>query len=79
MKKYDYLHLGGKHYIDKDKCIGVFDLDNCTVSQRGRDVLNLAQKQGRIVITDEELPKSFILKTENQLILSQYNTKTIVN
>ncbi len=71
-----YLNIGG--YISTDDIIGIFDLDRCTVSKNGKEYLNKAQKEGRIIYDSYELPKSFIVKRNKDIILSQYNTATII-
>ncbi len=71
-----YLHIGD--YISSDDIIGIFDLDRCTVSKTGRDYLASLQKQGKVEYNYTELPKSFIIKKDNSVVLSQYNTATII-
>ncbi len=73
---YKYLNIGG--YISSEDIIGIFDLDRCTVSKSGKHYLNIAQKEGRIIYDSTELPKSFIVKKNNDIILSHYNTATII-
>lgn len=62
-----YLHLGNDTIIRKDDIIGIFDLENSTLSQRTREFLSQAEKNGRIVNVSEELPKSFVLCRENDM------------
>ena len=63
-----YLHLGGDTVIRKDEIIGIFDLENSTVSPRAREFLTEAEKNGRIVNVSSELPKSFVVCQENDTI-----------
>lgn len=65
--------------IRVDEIIGVFDLDKTTVSKRAREYLKEAQDNGRLVSLNEELPKSFIVKVDNKVIISKLMTKTIEN
>ena len=60
-----YLHLGEKTVIRTDNIIGIFDLDNSTVSKNTRDFLADATKQGRVINVSYELPKSFVVCKEN--------------
>jgi hypothetical protein len=60
-----YLHLGQDVIVRMDDIIGIFDLDNCTVSKRTRDYLTESEKQGRVVNVSMELPKSFIVCTNS--------------
>ncbi len=72
----NYLHIGD--YISTDDIIGIFDLDRCTISKTGRDYLEKLQKQGKVEYKYTDLPKSFIIKRDNTVVLSQYNTATII-
>lgn len=56
-----YLHLGQDTVVMTDRIIGVFDLDNTTISKHTRDFLGKAQRDGRVVDVTCELPKSFIV------------------
>ena len=61
-----YLHLGNDVSIDADNIIGVFDMDNTTVSKRGRRFLPDAEKNGQVINASDDLPKSFIIAEENE-------------
>lgn len=56
-----YLHLGNASAVKKSDIIGVFDMDNTTISKQGRKFLTIAEKNNRIVYTSEDLPKSYII------------------
>lgn len=76
-----YIHLGQDTVVRKKDIIGIFDLDNATVSKRTRDYLTLAQKQGKVINVSTELPKSFIVcfKEGQQVIyISQISTATLL-
>ena len=60
-----YLHLGNETIIRQDEIIGIFDLDNSTISAKTREFLANAQKTGQVVNVSDELPKSFVLCREN--------------
>ena len=40
-----YLHLGGDTVVDSESIIGIFDLDNATLSVKTRELLSRAQKE----------------------------------
>ena len=61
-----FLHLGENTVITTDRIIGIFDLDNTTVSKITRDYLNFMQKSKRIIDVSFDLPKSFILCKDNE-------------
>lgn len=76
-----YLHLGQDTIVNSDHIIGVFDLDNSTVSKHTRAFLTRAQQEGRVVNVSAELPKSFILCAEaggETVYLSQLAPATLL-
>ena len=56
-----YLHLGQDVMVRMDQIVGIFDLDNCTVSKLTRQYLTEAEKRGRVVNVSMELPKTFVV------------------
>ena len=56
-----YLHLGQDTMVRMDHIVGIFDLDNCTISKITRDYLAEAEKKGRVVNVSMELPKTFVV------------------
>ena len=57
-----YLHVGNNQNIRTRTIIGIFDMDNTTVSSVTRKYLNSKQKKQLVFsVSDEEIPKSFIL------------------
>ena len=74
-----YLNIGGDMAVRDSAIIGIFDLDNTSVSPRTRDFLAAAEQEGQVVPCDD-LPKSFILTAEfgmNRLYLTSLNTATL--
>jgi hypothetical protein len=63
-----YLPIGNDMAVRDRNVIGIFDLDNTTVTERGREFLANAEKEGHIVPWDarnpEDLPASYILTVE---------------
>lgn len=56
-----YLHLGNDVVVDMNTVVGIFDMDNTTVSNQTRRFLHSAQKNGDVTDVTEDLPKSFIV------------------
>ncbi len=56
-----YLHLGKDYVINTAQIIGIFDLENTTVSKKTRDFLAYAQQNAAVVPLSEDIPKSFIV------------------
>ena len=59
-----FLHIGNRISVKKKNIIGIFDLDNTTVSKISREFININQKSGRVIYTDTDLPRSFVLLEE---------------
>lgn len=76
-----YLHLGQDTVITTDSIVGIFDIDECTISKKTRDYLTNAEKEKRVVNVSYELPKSFVVCEKNGVItvyISQLSTKTLI-
>lgn len=63
-----YLHVGNHKNIRVRDVIGIFDMDQATVSSVTRQFLSKKQKQLMIEVAAVEIPKSFILFEENGLV-----------
>ena len=58
-----YLSIGNDMAVRDKSVIGIFDLDNTTVTARGREFLSRAEREGQVVPCDD-LPKSYVLTVE---------------
>ena len=76
-----YLHVGNGKMIKTGSVIGIFDLDNASVSKRTRAYLNRSQKKGQVVTVGSELPKAFVVtanrRGENRVYLSALSSETL--
>ena len=65
----------------RDRCIiGIFDLDNSTVSKHTRNFLTQAEKQGEVIDVSGDLPKSYVITEEfglQRVYLSQYSSAVL--
>ena len=52
-----YLRISSSHVVLKSDIIGIFDMDNTTVSRQGRDFLPNAEREGGIVYSADDLPR----------------------
>ena len=77
-----YIDIATDFLIDEKDIVGIFDLDNTTVSKRSREYLNSSEKKGEVKILTFDLPKTFIVcsnkKGDNRIYLSQFSTGTHV-
>lgn len=71
-----FLYLGGDTTIFSDDVIGVFDIEECSVSRVTAEYLNSCQKTGKIINVSDDMPKSFTV-TENNTYISNVSNKTI--
>lgn len=75
-----YIHSGNNLVVNTKDIIGIFDLDNTTVSVRGREFLPRAQENGQIINATEELPVSYVVtsyKNKNKVYLSSLSSKVL--
>ena len=56
-----YIHLGRDYVLNDRDIIGIFNLETTTVSTRGREFLNYAQKNGDVVSLSDDLPQCYVL------------------
>lgn len=56
-----YLHLGQGVVVRQRDIIGIFDMDNTTVSRYSRGFLNKAEKGNRVTYVSMDLPKSYVV------------------
>ena len=74
-----YLNIGNDMSVRESGVVGIFDMDNTTVSARTREFLAKAEKQGWIVPCDD-LPKSYVLTAEygmTRVYLSSLSAATL--
>ena len=77
-----YLHLGQEVVVRHADIIGVFDMDNTTISPHTRDFLRQAENDGRVTYVSMELPKSFTVCAQkgekgDQVYISQIAPSTL--
>ena len=61
-----YLHIGNNVILRKKQVMGIFDMDNATVSPVTRAYLSKAQKAGQVEAVSFDIPKSFIVYLEDK-------------
>ena len=75
-----FLHLGGDCVVPTKNIIGIFDIENTSVSKDTKLFLNAASKKGKVVYVTNELPKSFIVCERNGKLttyISQISVATL--
>lgn len=71
MNNTPFLHLGGGVYVNCCDVLGIFDIENSSVSKITREFLRTASCSCRIVSISSDLPKSFVL-CESEGLLTLY-------
>ncbi len=56
-----YLHLGNNYVVTARDIVGIFDIENTSISKYTKEFLSNAQKNKRVVYCTYELPKSFVV------------------
>ncbi|MBQ8959703.1 MAG: DUF370 domain-containing protein [Ruminococcus sp.] len=75
-----YLHIGNDWSVDIRDIIGIFDMDNTTVTSCTKKLLDRAEKEKKCIYTTYELPKSFIITEKNgniRVYISQLGAGTL--
>ena len=74
-----YIHIGQNISVKADDIIGIFDMDNTTVTGATRKYLAAAEQSGRVIYAGYELPASFTVCAEDEVkvYISPLSTKTI--
>lgn len=76
-----YIHLGQETVVRKKDIIGIFDMDNTTVSAKTRLFLKKAEQKGQVVNVSTELPKSFVIcsdKNGQKVYITQISSATLL-
>lgn len=76
MKDTIYLHIGNNYSIDVREIIGIFDMDNTTVTSCTKKLLDRAEKEKKLFLATYELPKTFIV-TKKRVYISQLAASTL--
>ena len=75
-----YIAVGKTKSVYSKDIIGIFDLDITSQSHITRKYLNISEKEGCVINEAEDLPKTFIVCSENnkkKIYLSQITSSTL--
>lgn len=75
-QKVEYLYLGSERSVRCDEIIGIFDMDNTTVSKHTRKFLNQAEAAQKVVLLTYDIPESFVL-CDNAVYLAQPSPRSL--
>ncbi len=71
-----YIGISQNISVSSEKIIGIFDMDNSTVSSDTRAFLRLAQSKGKLISDVRDIPKAFVV-TDDRVYLSQFSAHTL--
>ncbi len=69
-----FLFLGGDVTVHEKDIIGIFDIEECSVSRMTADYLNVCQKKGKVEYVSLDMPKSFIVCSDKTYISNVSNS-----
>ena len=56
-----YVHIGQDYMVPVRSIFSIFDMDTATNARSTRGMINRLEKEGRVVIVFDDLPKSGVL------------------
>ena len=71
-----YIHLGEDTAVFGDDIIGIFDIENTSVSRTTREFLAAAGKRGDTVTVSYDMPKAFVL-CDDKVYITQVSALTL--
>lgn len=72
-----YLYVGGDIVVEDRDIVGIFDLDNTSWSIHTRRFLSVSEKNNKVISATEDIPKSFVVCKNENVILTQPNTAVL--
>lgn len=77
-----FLHIGNNFMVNTKDIIGIFDIENTSVSKITKDFLNESAKTNRVITCTYEMPKSFIVCMDKdfteKVYISQMSCATLL-
>lgn len=76
-----FLRISNDFVVPKSDIIGIFDMDNTTLSRQGRNFLPEAEKNGELIYSADDLPKSYVVTEhdgERKVYLSSFSSKLLI-
>ena len=77
-----YLHLGNDYLVNTKEVVGIFDIENTSVSKDTKDFYSFAEKNKRVIYCTYELPKSFVVCLDKdfteRVYISQMSCATLL-
>ena len=61
-----YLHVGNDVVVHHSEVIGIFDLENTSVSKYTKEYLRFNQKDRKVITVTKDIPKSFVVTSDKK-------------
>lgn len=77
-----FLRISNDFVVPKNEIIGIFDMDNTTVSRQGRGFLPKAEQDGALIYSADDLPKSYVVTERDgktTVYLSSFSSKLLIS
>ena len=74
-----YVHIGNNRIINEKRIIGLFDIDTTSRSESTKKLLSEAEKEGRLSLCDDGIPKTFILTDDDGVYFTRISARTIAD
>ena len=72
-----YVHIGNNRIINEKRIVGLFDIDMTSLSESTKKLLSEAEKEGRLSLCDDGIPKTFILTDDDGVYFTRISARTI--
>ncbi|MBR1778943.1 MAG: DUF370 domain-containing protein [Clostridia bacterium] len=79
-----FIQLGKNKVVSAGDIIGIFDLDTTTIKRTTRDFLKNNERQKKVEVISDEIPRSFVIckkekapRSDMKVILSPLNAATL--
>ena len=76
-----YIHLGNDAVVPDKEIIGIFDIENTSVSKLTREYLSAASKRRSDVYVSYDMPRSFVISERDgkeRIYISPISSSTII-
>lgn len=61
-----YINVGGVQILEKEKILGIFDLDTASTKTDTKRFLSKCENEGHLILVGNDIPKSFVLTAEGR-------------
>lgn len=75
-----YIHIGNNYIINFSDIIGIFDIDNTSISKYTKEFFKNLSEKNNVINVSDDIPKSFILVKHNEdfkIYISNISSLTI--